>query len=455
MQFKFDANQEFQIHAIESVTNLFEGQPRIEVELRFAARASFAAIANRLDLDDEALLKNLQTVQTTNNLANDAALQCIEAEIESVEGIKTVRFSNFSVEMETGTGKTYVYIRTALELYRRYGWRKFITVVPSVAVREGVLKTLEVTEKHLRELYGNLPYRYYAYDSYNLSQVRQFALSDGVEIMVMTIDSFNKASNVIRQTTDRLQGETPIHLVQATRPILILDEPQNMESELRVKALAALDPLLALRYSATHRNPYNLIYRLTPLEAYRQGLVKRIEVAGIEREGIASQVFIQLDAIKAEKKTLSARLAVHKLMKDGTVKERVVTLKPGEGLEGKANRPEYAPFVVEEINAGENYVRFTNGIELKLGEARGADKRAIFDAQIRYTLGEHLRKQAKLRGAGIKVLSLFFIDRVDNYAREDGVIRQLFIKAFDEMKAEYPAWREVDVSEMQAAYFAS
>ncbi|MCI0476394.1 MAG: DEAD/DEAH box helicase family protein [Anaerolineales bacterium] len=453
MQFKFDANQEFQIHAIESVADLFEGQPRIEVELKFAASAGFAAIANRLDLDDAALLKNLQAAQTANDLPTDSALQWIESEIETVEGVKPARFANFSVEMETGTGKTYVYIRTTLELFRRYGLRKFIVVVPSVAVREGVLKTLEITEKHLRELYDNIPYRYYAYDSDNLSQVRQFALSDGVEMMVMTIDSFNKASNVIAKPTDRLQGETPIHLVQATRPILILDEPQNMESELRVRALSALDPLFALRYSATHRNPYNLVYRLTPFEAYRQGLVKRIEVAGVEQAGNENQVFLRLDGIKVEKKTFTARLAVHKLMKDGTVKEQVVTLKPGDSLEEKANRPEYAPFAVEEINAGEGYVRFANGIELKTGETRGADKQAIFDAQIRYTLGEHFRKQERLRDAGIKVLSLFFIDRVDNYARADGVIRQLFDKAFAEMKP--TAWRDVEATRVQAAYFAA
>ncbi|MBM3128427.1 MAG: DEAD/DEAH box helicase [Chloroflexi bacterium] len=453
MQFKFDANQEFQIHAIESVANLFEGQPRIQVELKFAASAGFAAIANRLDLDDAALLTNLQSVQRANNLPTDAALEWIESEIETLDGKRRARFANFSVEMETGTGKTYVYIRTALELFRRYGQCKFIVVVPSVAVREGVLKTLEITEKHLRELYDNIPYRYYAYDSDNLSQVRQFALSDGVEMMVMTIDSFNKASNVIRQTTDRLQGETPIHLVQATRPILILDEPQNMESELRINALSALDPLFALRYSATHRNPYNLVYRLTPFEAYRQGLVKRIEVAGVEQAGNENQVFLRLDGIKVEKKTFTARFAVHKLMKDGTVKEQAVTIKPGDSLEEKANRPEYAPFVVEEINAGEGYVRFTNGMELKTGETRGADKDTIFDAQIRYTLGEHFRKQERLRDAGIKVLSLFFIDRVDNYARGDGIIRQLFDKAFAEMKP--TAWRDVDAAKVQAAYFAA
>ncbi len=455
MQFKFDANQEYQIRAIESVANLLEGQPRVQVELQFAQSGGFAAIGNRLNLDAAALLRNLQSVQRENSLTEDAALEWIDAEIETLVGKQPARFANFSVEMETGTGKTYVYIRAALELFRRYGMRKFIVVVPSVAVREGVLKTFQITEKHLRELYGNLPYRYYTYDSDNLSQVRQFALSDGVEMMVMTIDSFNKASNVIRQTTDRLQGETPIHLVQATRPILILDEPQNMESELRVRALAALDPLFALRYSATHRNPYNLIYRLTPFEAYRQGLVKRIEVAGVEEEGNESAVFLRLDEIRTQKKTLTARLAVHKLMKSGTVKEPIVTVRSGDSLAELTNRPEYASYVVDELDARNRVVTFANGVELQVGEARGADKPAIFEAQIRYTIEEHLRKQARLKDAGIKVLSLFFIDRVDNYARADGLIRQLFHKTFDELKQRYNDWRDVDPARVQAAYFAT
>jgi type III restriction enzyme len=392
MQFKFDANQEFQLQAIQAVAGLLEGQPRLENELRLSLGANLAAIANRLDLEEADLTRNLRQVQEANRLPQDDALQVIEAEIETAEGSKSVRFANFSVEMETGTGKTYVYLRTALELHRRYGLRKYIVVVPSVAIREGVLKTLQITETHLRGLYDNFPCRYYVYDSANLSQVRQFALSDGVEIMVMTIDSFNKASNVIRQTTDRLQGETPIHLVQAARPILILDEPQNMESELRIQALAALDPLFALRYSATHRNPYNLVYRLTPAEAYRQGLVKRIEVAGVEKEADENRAFLRLDEVRSEKKTLTARISIHKLMKGGTVKEQVVTVRPGESLDAKANRPEYAAFVVEEIDAGAGTVLFTNGTTLSLGESRGADKEAIFDSQIRYTLGEHFRK---------------------------------------------------------------
>jgi type III restriction enzyme len=332
--------------------------------------------------------------------------------------------------------------------------RKFIIVVPSIAIREGVLKTLRVTESHLRELYGNPPYRYYVYDSENLSQIRQFALSDGIEMMVMTIDSFNKASNVIRQTTDRLQGATPIHLVQAARPVLILDEPQNMESELRVKALSALDPLFALRYSATHRNPYNVVYRLTPFDAYRQGLVKRIEVASVVKEKDANQVFLRLEGIKTEKKTITAGIAIHKLMKDGTVKEKVVVCRPGDSLDKKSGRKEYAGFEIDEINAAGGFVRFVNNIELGNGESIGTDKDALFEAQIRYAIEEHFRKQRRLKEDGVKVLSLFFIDRVDNYAGENGLIRRQFQNAFNELKTGYEDWKDVDPKTVQAAYFA-
>lgn len=455
MRFQFDANQEYQLRAIESVVNLLKGQPPIEVELQFASGTGFAAVANRLDLTEAALLDNVRAVQNANALEPDADLKCLEDEIGTGEGRKPVRFPNFSIEMETGTGKTYVYLRTIIELYQRYGLRKYIVVVPSIAIREGVLKTLRVTESHFRDLYGNPPYRFYTYDSANLSQIRQFALSDGIEIMIMTIDSFNKASNVIRQSTDRLQGETPLYLVQATRPILVLDEPQNMESQLSRGSLATLDPLFALRYSATHRNPYNLVYRLTPAEAYRQGLVKRIEVAGVEEENNPNRAYIRLESVKAEKRTLIARLAVHALSADGTVREQLVIVRPGDSLESRTRRPEYAPFVVDEINAGEGFVSFANGVELALGESRGADKEAIFQAQIGYTIEEHFRRQVRLKDAGIKVLSLFFIDRVDNYVRDDGIIRRLFAGEFDRLKARFPDWQDKDASAVQTAYFAT
>ena len=454
MQFKFDSNQDFQIQAIESVVGLLDGQTYLDAYSAFALGDSPAAMANKLDLDDGRLLENLTAVQERNGLPTDRELAFIGGDIETASGPKQAKFPNFSVEMETGTGKTYVYLRTALELSRRYGMRKFIIVVPSVAIREGVLKTLQVTHSHLREIYDNLAYRYYVYDSDSISQVRQFALSDSVEFMIMTIDSFNKASNVIHQSTDRLQGETPVHLVQAARPVLILDEPQNMESELRVKALAALDPLMALRYSATHRNPYNVVFKLTPFEAYRQGLVKRIEVASVVKEDDANQVFLRLDGIRTEKKTVTARLAIHKLLKADTVKETVVTVRPGDSLEEKSGRKEYAGFEVDEINPGGGFVRFANNIELRTGESRGADREAVFEAQIRYTIEEHFRKQAKLKDSGIKVLSLFFIDRVDNYAPAEGLIRKQFNRAFDDTKKNHHEWKHIDPEHVQAAYFA-
>ena len=457
MEFKFDAEQEYQINAVDAITSLLEGQPHNEIDLTFSL-SGFVAVLNKLDLSEEVLLRNLQAVQEQNGITLDTSLQAIEEHITTAEGEMPVRFPNFSVEMETGTGKTYVYIRTILELFRRYGLRKFIVVVPSVAVREGVLKSLQITQKHFHNLYDNVPYRYYSYDSDNLAQVRQFALSDSIEIMVMTIDSFNKASNVINQSTDRLQGETPIRFVQTARPILILDEPQNMESELRIKALSQLYPLLALRYSATHRNPYNLVYRLTPYEAYRQGLVKRIEVASVVQETDANQVFLRLGGITTAKKTLTAQLAVHKLMKDGTVREHVVTIKVGDSLQEKTGRVEYEGYEISEINSELDMVMFTNGVEIEIGETQGANKEAIFKEQILYTIEEHFHRQIKLRPQGIKVLSLFFIDRVDNYRLPDSIIRRLFTQAFNELKAKYagkyPEWKEITPEQVQGAYFA-
>lgn len=455
MEFKFDANQDFQIQAIESVTDLFTGQPRTEVDLKFLfGQSAAAAIPNRLDISESDILSNLHEVQGKNKIRLDSQLIPIKEQIENDNGLQDVRFYNFSVEMETGTGKTYVYIRTALELFKRYGFRKYIVVVPSVAIREGVYKTLQVTEKHLLELYDNTPYRYYIYNSANLSQVRQFALSSGVEIMIMTIQAFNKASAVIRQTTDRLQGDTPVHLVQGTNPVLILDEPQNMESEKSIAALAILNPLLALRYSATHRNPYNVVNRLSPFEAYRQGLVKRIEVASVVQEDDTILPYLKLEGITTNKKTIKAKIRVHKLMKAGNIKETVLTVGPGDSLQVKTGRTEYAEFDIDEINPGGQFVRFANNMEIKVEQEFGADKESIFEAQIRYTIEEHFRKQALLKPANIKVLTLFFIDRVDNYAPADGIIRVLFNGIFNELKEKYPDWKNKEPEDVQAAYFA-
>lgn len=455
MRFRFDPNQEHQVIAVDAVARLFDGQPRVEMDLSLSLGAGLSAVANRLDLYDEAILSNLREVQEDNGLPQDEALRYVEGTAGTPDGSKDVSFPNFSVEMETGTGKTYAYIRTALELFRQYGQRKFIVVVPSVAIREGVLKDFRITQQHFREMFENAPYRFYAYDSGNVHQVRQFALSDSVEFMVMTIDSFNKATNIMRQSTDRLLGETPIHLVQATRPVLILDEPQNMESALSKAALAELDPLFALRYSATHRNPYNLVYRLTPFDAYRQGLVKRIAVASVLKEGDFNMPFMRLARIDTRRQSISARVTLHKLMRTGRVREKTVTVRRGDSLAEKSGRSEYEGYDVEEIDASTETIRFPNGVVLAKGEAFGGNTTDIFREQIRYTVEEHFRRQHSLRDDGIKVLSLFFIDKVDNYASEDGVIRQLFIEAFEELKGKHEDWADLNAETVQASYFAA
>lgn len=457
MKLQFDAKQDYQLDAIRSIADLFEGEGFTPAELIFSAEGSFGIMPNRLSIGDEILLRNLQQVQSDNKVAIDSALKTIGAVIDTDTGKQAIQFPNFSVEMETGTGKTYVYIRTALELAQRYGMRKFIIVVPTVAVREGVLKTLEITKTHLSELYGNMPYRYTAYDSGSLSRLRQFAESNIVEFLIMTLASFNKDANVIRQEgRDQMYGVPPIYLVQRSRPILILDEPQNFTSALSELALASLNPLFALRYSATHPKgkEFNRVYRLSPFEAYRRGLVKKIEVAGVEQVDVAP-AFIRVESVTSKKSVFTIQMTVHVLDKNGTVKEKTLSFKPdGKSLEEKTHLPDYRQYVIDYVETSDQSVYFTNGLHLRAGEARGNDKTAIFDAQIRYTVREHFRKQARLRQQGIKVLTLFFIDRVDNYASEQGLIRTAFIHAFNELKVDYPDWRDVDPEVVQGAYFA-
>lgn len=454
MQFQFEPNQPHQIAAIESIAELFDGQqPNVGmIDLRLGSLA--AAVPNVLDLDHGTLLHNLYAVQLRNGIRADDGLAYIEHQVDVAGDAAQVRFPNFSVEAETATGKTYVYIRTMLELHRRYGMRKYIVVVPSIAVREGVLKSLKVTEAHMRGLYDNAVYRYYVYDSANLTQVRQFALSDAIEIMVMTIDSFKRADVVIRQGRDQLSGETPIHLIQAARPILILDEPQNFESEASVKALASLNPLLALRYSATHRVPYNIVYRLTPYEAYRQNLVKKIEVDSVVTEDDANTPYLRLDSIETKGAKITAKITVHKLGKTGSIKTTTIMVKGGDSLESKTGRVEYRGYEVDEISVLGGYVRFANQHELQRGEDVGSDREAIFEAQIRHTIEEHFRKQRRLAPKGVKVLSLFFIDKVANYVADDGIIRVLFDRAFDEIKARYPEWKDKDAASVRSGYFS-
>lgn len=461
MDLQFSPNEPYQRAAIDAVLDLFAGHSRFSDTFRLGEEVR----PNPQAVDWDRVRDNLRQVQARQGLPVDGDLAWLEGTAEVGGGPAVpVRFPNFTVEMETGTGKTYVYLRTALELYLRYGFRKFIVVVPSVAVREGVIKTLQVTDRHFRALYQNPPYRYGAYDAGKLSRVRQFALSDGLEILVMTIQAFQGDRTVLRQERDQLLGARPLHLIQATRPILILDEPQNMESEDRVRALADLNPLFALRYSATHRHLYNLVYRLTPLAAYRQGLVKKIEVAGLAEAG-AARPYIELVAVRRAPRRLEARVRAYRLRAGGAAALGEVTVRSGDDLEAKTRNPLYRGYRVDEVS--NQCITFTNGLAVPLGQAVGPDREAVFRAQIRYTLETHLLKQRQLAPHGIKVLSLFFVDRVKSYVGEDGqegLVRRLFREEFaaltqDPAYADWqellPSWRGRSPDELQAAYFAA
>ncbi len=445
MKFRFDPNLDYQVNAVQAVVRLFEGA---QVQTAgFSLVLPNGVVANRLTLTDAQLLANLQAVQRDPELHNGSPISCSE----------TLESRDFSLEMETGTGKTYVYLRTALELHQAYGFRKFIIVVPSVAIREGVLKTLRMTREHFARLYGNLPYRFYLYASENLARVRQFAASNDVELMVMTLDSFNKDVNVFNRRLDRMLGQRPLDLVQAARPILILDEPQNMESEHSRAALARLHPLFTLRYSASHRALYNLVYRLTPVDAYNLGLVKRIEVASVVEDHDANRAYIKCYAVEAKKTTVSARLQVYVRGASGPV-PKTRTVRAGDDLHAITDLDAYEGFVVEELDAGWGEVRFANGVVVQAGEERGPDHEIIARVQIAHTLEEHLRKAHRLRKRGIKVLSLFFIDEVANYTGAEGYIRRLFEEEFTRLQQSGQPWaaayQGIDVADVQGSYFS-
>jgi type III restriction enzyme len=440
--FKFDPNQPYQLKAIRSVTDLFKQQSLNQPNVQTAGGT--AVIPNYLELQDSAILKNLQAIQEANGLE-------ISPELKG---------RDFSVEMETGTGKTYVYLRTILEIHREYGFRKFIIIVPSIAIREGVLKTLQITREHFSEIYNGQPYRYAIYQSRALSLLRQFALSNTVEILIMTIDSFNKDGNVIRNYTDRLAGARPIDLIRGTYPILILDEPQNMESEKARGALETLNPLFTLRYSATHRHYYNLVYRLTPYDAYRMGLVKQIEVYSITETANhlsrtnRNQVYISVNEILRKNGRLLARLQLNARSRKGAIQNKVYLCKPGDSLYSKTRLSVYRDWVLSEIDLKEKKAGFSNGQVLRLAEITGSDRKTIMKRQIEITIREHLQKRKRLRPRGIKNLTLFFIDRVDNYLQPDGWIRTHFEKQFVKICREEKVSQIGKASAVHNGYFS-
>lgn len=459
MKLHFDSQQAYQLDAIAAVVDLFAGQPAAagtfewQPDLHQPELLDHLGVANGLALSDSRLLVNLRTVQERNKLGAADALAT-----DDILGSR-----NFSVEMETGTGKTYVYLRTIHELHRAYGWKKFVIVVPSVPIREGVTQSLESMAEHFATLYGNVPMDRSVYSSSDLPRLRQFALSTQLQVLVMNIQAFDKKSvAVVHQELDSMQGRRPIELIQQCQPIVIMDEPQNMESENSRSAIAELHPLVTLRYSATHRNVHNLVYRLDPVRAYDLGLVKRIEVDSVTDTGDFNRPYVALESVEASRTGLAAKVKIDVSLKGGGVKRKAVTLRRNDddlwSLSGQ--REIYRGYTVTEINAESGFVSFGNGVTLNTGQTQGGHGDAVMRVQLEETIREHFRKELALRsrpaGQRIKVLSLVFIDRVANYVAADGKIRRWFEEAYRKLAAqeEFAALSPLPVETVHNGYFA-
>ncbi len=427
MKFLFDPNQNYQIDAINSVVSVFEGQPlnRGALDILFGdALFQEAGIGNRLVLHEDQILHNVNNVQKSNGLAVS----------QSLDGM------HFSVEMETGTGKTYVYLRTIYELNKKFGFKKFVIVVPSIAIREGVLKNLEITFEHFQNLYDKTPVNYLVYDSKRVSSLRNFSDNNNIQILVINIDSFAKDENVINKPNDRLTGKKPVEFIQVTQPIVIVDEPQNMETEIRKKAIENLNPLCTLRYSATHTNRYNMVYSLDPVKAYDLGLVKQIEVDSVVTENDFNAAFIALEKVTATKTRTAAKIKIDINTDDG-VKRKTVTAKVGDDLYELSGKREIykSGCIINGIDVSDGFIELSNGETIYTGQARGGLTDAVMKVQMRKTIEEHLSKEKKYKDKNIKVLSLFFIDRVANYRSYDAnsnTVKGKFAQWFEEIYKE-------------------
>ncbi|UZH55840.1 DEAD/DEAH box helicase family protein [Salinimicrobium tongyeongense] len=454
MKFKFEADLEYQKEAFNAITGIFEGQPTEDSIREFGLQEESSlnfinGVSNKLALSEEQVLQNLQEIQKKNDILPSKEL----------DGM------NFSVEMETGTGKTYVYLRSVYELYEKYGFKKYVIVVPSVAIREGVLKNLQITHDHFQNLYDNIPVNFQVYDSSKVSVLRRFATGNTIEILVINIDSFAKDENIINRPNDKLSGQKPVEFIQSTNPIVIVDEPQNMETEKRAAALENLKPLCTLRFSATHRNRYNLIYSLNPVKAYDLGLVKQIEVDSIMEENAYNDAFVAVESITATKTKVLAKISINVNDKGG-VKKKKVSVKVGDDLYRLSNQREVYSngYIIEEIDAANKCISISNGNLLYQGNSQGGLGDEVMKFQIRKTIEEHLKKEKRLQPKGIKVLSLFFIDKVANYREysETGVVLPgKFARWFEEIYQEYvskPAFKNLDnfpVDKVHNGYFST
>ena len=448
MKFKFKI-QQYQTEAVEQTVNVFAGQPskdnaqyRRDLGKRdgeITYEEEYVGWRNAdVELTDGQLLANIRQMQTEGNIPQSATLS-------KSDGLGAC---SLDIEMETGTGKTYVYIKTMFEMNKRYGWSKFIVVVPSIAIREGVYKSFTMLEDHFMEQYGKKA-RFFIYNSSNLTQIDGFSSNGGINVMIINAQAFardlkeganNKVSLIMYSKRDNFQSRRPIDVIAANRPIIIMDEPQKMEGQATQRALKNFKPLFVLNYSATHKTSHNCVYALDAYDAYRQRLVKKIQVKGITLQNLlGAQAYIYFDSIILSKN--HAPEVKLEIEVKGASSTRRQTMKFGQGdsLYDASSLPAYKEFVITEINAVNNTVYFRNGEKIRAGEVVGdVSEKTVQLVQIRETIKSHFEKERLLFRQGIKTLSLFFIDEVVNYKSYDeqgevvkGQLWQMFEKEYN------------------------
>jgi type III restriction enzyme len=470
MKLKFKV-QAYQTAAVQAVVDCFEGQSyqgnhsyRIDPG-KNGLELDYTGFKNApLQISPAALLRNIQAVQQRQNLPVSQAL--VATNVSPI---------NLDIEMETGTGKTYCYIKTIYELHQRYGWSKYIIVVPSIAIREGVSKSLAITAEHFLMAYQKQA-RFFTYNSKNLTELENFSASAGIHVMVINIQAFNATGADNRRIYEQLDdfgSRRPIDVIASNQPILILDEPQKMEGKKTLDSLAKFHPLMVLRYSATHKTVHNKVHRLDALDAYNQKLVKKIAVRGITVRGLAgTTAYLYLESIEISSKAPVARIEIE-VQQGGGIKRMVKRLGRGDNLHDLSNGLEaYRGYVIAQIDAYADTVTFTNGQELRAGDAIGDITEILRRRiQIREAVKAHLEKERSLHWRGIKVLSLFFIDKVDMYrdyseADEQGPYARIFEEEYNTLVQEYlgelsldnPAYRQyltdIPASRTHNGYFS-
>ena len=473
-------HQPYQKKATDAVVECFAGQPRKEgvryridpgrkqsikgqqiISVEEEMEAGFRN--HELLISEAKLLGNIQEVQRNQNLPIDNKLAT-----DSVCRI------NLDVEMETGTGKTYVYTKTIFELHKQYGWSKFIIVVPSIAIREGVAQSFELTKEHFLEEYG-MQARWFVYNSKSPQDIKSFSTDGGIQVMIINVQAFNargKDARRIYEELDEFESRRPIDMIKANHPILIMDEPQKMEGKKTVESLKEFNPLMILRYSATHKKQHNRVYRLDALDAYNQKLVKKIAVKGISVKGLSgTNAYLYLQSIEVAKgKDPIARLELE-IKQGGGIKRIPRRIDKNDNLYALSNElEEYRGFTVADINAIDNSIAFTNGVTLHVGEAIGnVDEAMLRRIQIREAIKSHLQKEQRLFHKGVKVLTLFFIDEVAKYriytdeGQEKGVYAKVFEEEYKEalnelgtlLDVEYRAYlHAIDVEQTHNGYFS-